>query len=128
MNNAQQRAAPEPVSSEPVSSEPASSKPTFLFDGDCAFCSSCARWIERHLPRQPRVLAWQLTELEPLGVTAAEAAEAVQWVGAQRGSGADAVGRLLAYQGGLWAVAGRLLLLPGVGQLARPATAQSPPS
>lgn len=96
-------------------------EPTFLFDGDCAFCSSCARWIERHLPRQPKVLAWQLTELAPLGVTEAQAAEAVQWVdGPDRAAGADAVGRLLVYQGGSWGLLGRILLLPGVVHLARP--------
>lgn len=99
----------------------AAPEPTFLFDGDCAFCSSCARWIERHLPRQPHLVPWQFADLESLGVTAAEAAEAVQWIsGGERAAGADAVGRLLVFQTGIWGLLGRLILLPGVVHVARP--------
>lgn len=99
--------------------------PTFLFDGDCAFCSSCARWIERHLPRQPRVLAWQFADLAPLEVTAEQCTEAVQWIRTvdepariERASGADAVAQLLIYQPGPWRLLGRAMLLPGVVQVA----------
>jgi predicted DCC family thiol-disulfide oxidoreductase YuxK len=95
-------------------------EPTFLFDGDCAFCSSCARWIERHLPRQPHLLPWQFADLELLGVTAAECSAAVQWIDVDdRAAGADAIGRLLLFQRGPWRVAGRALLLPGVVPIAR---------
>ena len=95
-------------------------EPAFLFDGDCAFCSSCARWIERRLPRQPRLVAWQFADLDALAVTAADCKAAVQWVaGTERAAGADAIGRLLIFQRGAWALAGRALLLPGVVQVAR---------
>jgi predicted DCC family thiol-disulfide oxidoreductase YuxK len=97
-----------------------SAPPTFLFDGDCAFCSLCARWVERHLPRQPHLVPWQFAELEPLGLTAAECSAAVQWIaGDDHAAGADAIGRLLVFQRGGWRAVGRALLLPGVVQIAR---------
>ena len=34
-------------------------RPVFLFDGDCAFCSTCARFIERRIPTSAFVEAWQ---------------------------------------------------------------------
>jgi len=51
-----------------------------VYDGDCAFCSSCARFIERRVPTPANVRAWQLTDLAGLGLTDAECDEAVQWV------------------------------------------------
>ena len=30
--------------------QPGANRPVFLYDGDCAFCTSCARFIERHIP------------------------------------------------------------------------------
>lgn len=54
--------------------------PVFLYDGDCAFCSACARFIERRIPTLASVSAWQLTDLEPLDVTVADCDLAVQWV------------------------------------------------
>ncbi|UYM04435.1 thiol-disulfide oxidoreductase DCC family protein [Solicola gregarius] len=53
---------------------------TFLYDGDCAFCSSCARFVERHIARDVMVLPWQRADLESLGVTAEACDDAVQWI------------------------------------------------
>jgi predicted DCC family thiol-disulfide oxidoreductase YuxK len=76
----------------------------FLFDGDCAFCSSCARFIERRIPTSAEVVAWQLTDLAALGVTQAEAESAVQWVDPDGtvAAGAAGVSRLLEDAGSLW--------------------------
>jgi predicted DCC family thiol-disulfide oxidoreductase YuxK len=76
----------------------------FLYDGDCAFCSSCARFIERRIPTSASVVAWQLTDLDALGVTPAQAESAVQWV-APDGSVASASGAialLLEDAGSFW--------------------------
>jgi predicted DCC family thiol-disulfide oxidoreductase YuxK len=54
--------------------------PTFVYDGDCDFCSSCARFVERWIPTPAAVEAWQLIDIEALGLTVAECDAAVQWV------------------------------------------------
>ena len=93
---------------------------TFLYDGDCAFCSSCARFIERWVPTPADVQAWQLTDLAALGLTDAECDEAVQWVsidadgGRTSASGPGAIAALLRSSrrrglGRLWRGLGRLL-------------------
>jgi predicted DCC family thiol-disulfide oxidoreductase YuxK len=97
-------------------------RPTFVYDGDCAFCSSCARFVLRHVSTRARVVPWQFTDLGPLGLTRAQAEEAVQWVepGRPTRSGPDAIGALLRDAGGWWRPLGALLGLPPALALARP--------
>jgi predicted DCC family thiol-disulfide oxidoreductase YuxK len=87
---------------------------TLVFDGDCGFCTSSARWLEQNLPHPPAVVAWQLVDLDALGLQEQECSRAVQWVGADgvRASGARAIGRLLIDQGPPWAWAGLLTQVP----------------
>jgi predicted DCC family thiol-disulfide oxidoreductase YuxK len=96
--------------------------PLFVFDGDCAFCTKCAEFIERRIPTRARVLPWQFADLDALGLTAAECADAVQWVGADgsRAAGPDAIARLLGDSGPLWRVAGAGLRFPPVRLAAWP--------
>jgi predicted DCC family thiol-disulfide oxidoreductase YuxK len=94
----------------------------FLYDGDCAFCSSCARFIEARIPTRADVRAWQLTDLEPLGVTRDDTEAAVQWI-APDGSvraGPEAIARLLVDAGSFWRPLGWLLDLPPVRWVAWP--------
>jgi predicted DCC family thiol-disulfide oxidoreductase YuxK len=87
------------------------SRPVFLYDGDCAFCSSCARFIERRIRPSAAVVAWQLTDLEPLGVTQPQAEAAVQWIGTDGSvaSGTRAIARLLVDAGRFWRPIGQIL-------------------
>lgn len=87
---------------------------TLLYDGDCGFCTTSAAFIDRWIPTTAHVIAYQHTDLAPLGVTAAQAQEKLQWV-ADDGtvsSGHAAVGRLLVNAGGLWSLPGRIVLVP----------------
>ena len=85
-------------------------KPVFLFDGDCAFCSTCARFIERRIPTSAHVVAWQFADLDALGVTRAAAEAAVQWVDADRiAAGPDAISWLLRDAGSFWRPLGAIL-------------------
>ncbi|WP_327006462.1 DUF393 domain-containing protein [Dactylosporangium sp. NBC_01737] len=83
-------------------------RPTFVFDGDCAFCSSCARFIENRIRPAADVVAWQFSDLDALGLTEEQAGAAVQWVSAGRAptAGPVAIADLLKTAPGL---AGRLL-------------------
>ena len=66
------------------------------------------------------IVAWQLTDLTELGMTAEQATDAVQWVevdGTVR-SGHEAVAAVLGSAGRIWRIAGRALLLPGISSIA----------
>jgi predicted DCC family thiol-disulfide oxidoreductase YuxK len=94
-------------------------RPVLVYDGDCGFCTTCVRLLERIGP-EAEIAAWQLTDLAELGLTEAQAADAVQWVrvdGTVR-SGHEAIAAALAGAGGIWRAAGRALLLPGISWLA----------
>jgi predicted DCC family thiol-disulfide oxidoreductase YuxK len=93
---------------------PPRERPVLVFDGDCGFCTTCARFLERIGP-DAEIVAWQLTDLDALGLTEERASDAVQWVetdGTIR-SGHEAIAAVLGRAGRLWRIAGRLLLLPG---------------
>jgi predicted DCC family thiol-disulfide oxidoreductase YuxK len=90
-----------------------------LYDGDCAFCTKCARGLERIGP-DAEIVAWQLTGLDELGITEEQAADAVQWVqidGTVR-SGHEAIAAVLNSAGGIWKIIGHILLLPGISLMA----------
>ena len=81
--------------------------PTFVYDGDCSFCTSCAEFIERRIPTRARVVPWQFADLDALGLTQQECEQAVQWVSfPRRASGPDAIALLLRDAGRFWGVAG----------------------
>src|SRR4051794_34374310 len=81
--------------------------PIFVYDGDCAFCTTCARFIERRIPTRAMVVPWQFADLPELGLTVKQCEAAVQWVGADgTAAGPDAIARLLRDAGRLWKFAG----------------------
>ncbi len=98
---------------------------SFVYDGDCAFCTRCARWARRRVRPGVRIVAASDVGLAALGLTPAQAAEAAWWVdGGRRERGHRAIGFLLrASRAWWWRLAGLLLLLPGVSPLAGPAYA-----
>ncbi|WP_229069347.1 DCC1-like thiol-disulfide oxidoreductase family protein [Actinoplanes sp. DH11] len=101
----------------------ASAPATFVFDGDCSFCSLCAEFIERRIPTTAKVVPWQFADLDALGLTAEQAEAAVQWVGADGviASGPDAIALMLKDAGRFWSLPGAVLGLRPVSRLAWPA-------
>jgi len=92
-----------------------------IFDGDCAFCSSCVRAAERALPGELHAVPWQrVSDLSVYGLTPEAAAASVQWVDSSGSlaSGHEAVAQVLMAAGGLWWLAGRVMLLPGFSAVA----------
>ncbi|MCU7821518.1 thiol-disulfide oxidoreductase DCC family protein [Kitasatospora sp. DSM 101779] len=107
--------------------------PLLVFDGDCAFCTSCVTWAERY-PRASlssggwQAVPYQFADLAALDagaggrglVTEERADREVLWItpGGRVYGGAQAVARLLMRSGGAWAYAGAVLALPPVRPLA----------
>jgi predicted DCC family thiol-disulfide oxidoreductase YuxK len=92
------------------------SRAVLLFDGDCAFCTSCVGLVERWIRPDAEIVAWQFADLEALGVSEAQASEALQWVepdGAAL-SGHRAVAAMLGSAAAPWRIAAHILLLPGI--------------
>jgi hypothetical protein len=96
--------------------------PTFVYDGDCAFCASCARFVQRWIPTPAAVGAWQLIDIEAVGLTVAECDAAVQWVTSptEHTSGPVAIADLLKASRPWWRAVGRVLGLPPVLRVAWP--------
>jgi predicted DCC family thiol-disulfide oxidoreductase YuxK len=94
-------------------------RPVFLYDGDCSFCTSCARILERIEP-DAKIVAWQDADLGELGITKEQATDAVQWIQSDRTvrSGHEAIAAILNTAGRSWQIAGRILLLPGISWMA----------
>ncbi|MFE9425413.1 thiol-disulfide oxidoreductase DCC family protein [Kitasatospora sp. NPDC006697] len=95
-------------------------EPLLVFDGDCAFCSSCVRAAERWLPGGWAARPWQFTELAELGLTEERAQREVLWVtpAGEVYGGAQAAAKLLLRAGGGWAYLGGVLRLAPVRPVA----------
>lgn len=94
-----------------------------IYDGDCGFCTSAARWAEQGFGHGEQIAAWQVLgeeTLASLGLGPDDVQRAAWWVGADGSldGGHRAVGRALEAAGGWRRVAGELALIPPTGWLA----------
>jgi len=56
-----------------------------IFDGDCGFCTTSARWAERRIADSVAVVPWQSVNLDAFGLTQDDVTTAMYWVdGSQR--------------------------------------------
>ncbi|MFA1550506.1 thiol-disulfide oxidoreductase DCC family protein [Actinomadura chokoriensis] len=93
-----------------------SERPVLVYDGDCGFCTSSVRFLERHVPVQATVVAFQFADLDALGTTAERAQHEVLWIDrdGRVSGGAQAIGRMMTAAGGLWRVPGTVMRVPPV--------------
>jgi predicted DCC family thiol-disulfide oxidoreductase YuxK len=98
---------------------PGPERPVLVFDGDCAFCTTSARWASRWL-RLDSVEPWQRLDLAALGLDETTCQQALQWVAVDGSiqSAEWAVIAALRHAGGLWRVPAGVLAAPGVRVLA----------
>ena len=86
-----------------------------IYDGDCAFCTTAAHWLEDHLATPITVVPWQqIHHLDELGLTVEDVSTAVYWVDAygRTSRGHLGVARALTMTKGPLAVLGWIGLVP----------------
>ena len=97
-------------------------EPTLVYDGDCGFCTSSIRWLERWCRPAAAFVPWQRLDLEANGLTRDEVTHAVQWLPASPTapvrSGAAAAARTLLRSRWPWRPVGALMLVPPISWLA----------
>ena len=94
--------------------------PALIYDGDCAFCGRCAAWIATRLPAGTLVLASGQADLDSLGLSSEQAADAAWWIddGGDHHRGHRAIAAALRACGAGWGMLGRTLTAPGISLLA----------
>jgi len=88
-----------------------------IYDGDCSFCSTSARWMTAHWDGDQQAVAWQhvsADRLQRLGLTLDDVRRAVWWVDPPRPAsrGHLAIARALRTAPGWPAIVGQVLLAP----------------
>lgn len=94
-----------------------------VYDGDCGFCTSSARWIERRLPAEVEVVPWQhVDDLSALGLTVDDVTTAAWWVepGREPQGGHLAIGASLRAAGGAWGLVGWAICCPPLAWIGGP--------
>jgi len=87
-----------------------------VYDGDCGFCTSAARFAQRHISTPARIEPRQRLDLAALGLTRQECEQLLRWVGATRpgqprrtAAGPEAIVALLRGSTRGWRILGSLL-------------------
>jgi predicted DCC family thiol-disulfide oxidoreductase YuxK len=88
-----------------------------VYDGDCSFCSSSARWIAARWQGPEQAVAWQhlsADQRERLGLSLDDVRCAAWWVDrdGRRSRGHVAIARALRAAPGWPSIVGRILLIP----------------
>jgi predicted DCC family thiol-disulfide oxidoreductase YuxK len=91
-------------------------RPILIFDGDCAFCTSSAQWLQRRLKSGVAVEPWQYVDLALYGTDSHRAQHEVLWVdySGRLYGGAQAIAQSLIDGGGGWGAAGQMMTVPPV--------------
>jgi len=102
---------------------PPAPRPVLVFDGDCGFCTTTARLLQRLVERGGRdfaVAPWQELDLDALGLTTRSCRTAAQWVGRDGTVRAGHLSIAAALRAGrpVWRPVGVVLTLPGISALA----------
>lgn len=115
-------ASPMPgATAEPNPPSPPTLSGTLIYDGDCGFCTATARWAERRLSDDYRVVPSQQTDLAAFGLTNEDATRSAWWIDPD-GTRSDehrCIAKALRAMRPPWPALGRLLTLGPISPLAR---------
>ncbi|BDQ00728.1 DUF393 domain-containing protein [Aquiluna sp. KACHI24] len=85
----------------------------FIFDGDCSFCSTSARFLEKITRHRVPIKPYQFLNLEQVGVPRQDAEAAVQFlIAGERYQGARAIAEALIASKTTWVLAGWFIKTP----------------
>ncbi len=92
-----------------------------IFDGDCGFCTSVARWAKRRLPSTVRVVPWQFEDLAAHGLGPEDTRAALIWIDREGRAhrGHVAATRVLRRMTGVWPAFGAAIAAPPIDALAK---------
>jgi len=98
------------------------SQGTLVYDGDCGFCTTSAKWIEGHLGDEVQVEMWQALDLESMGLTTDDVTTAAYFVDPDGTlhRGHAGIGRSLEQMSLPFRVAGWAMQRPPVSWVAAP--------
>lgn len=87
-----------------------------LFDGDCGFCTTSARFVERWIKPDADLKPFQFEDLDSYGTTWERAEYEILWIepGGKTYGGVQAFAALLRAKGGLYLIPGTLMRVPPV--------------
>lgn len=93
--------------------------PILLYDGDCAFCSTTIRLLQKWMARPPRMVPFQFTDVQEYGLTKQECSEEIKFVDAsmQIHGGEAAFKKVFFEAGGFWRLFGGILATPIIRQI-----------
>jgi len=88
---------------------------TVIYDGDCAFCSSSVRFLQRVVKPGATFVPYQFINPADFGLTLAECETALRYVHPDGSTfaGHEAYRQMLKQEGGAWAALGFLMRTPG---------------
>ena len=92
-----------------------------IYDGDCGFCTATARWVERRLSEDYKVVPSQQIDLGAHSLTEDDVARSAWWIGSDgtRWDDHRSIAGALRAMGGPWPAVGRILVLGPISPLAR---------
>lgn len=93
-------------------------RPVMIFDGDCAFCSSSARVLQKLTKSRVAIEPYQFLNLSEYGLTEELTAKAVYFVSTKTYVANRAIAQCLIDSKTAWAFAGHLMNLPVVSSIA----------
>ena len=95
--------------------------PILLYDGDCSFCSTTIRFLERSLKSHPTMIPFQFTELKPFGLTEEECSAEIKFVNrnGEIFGGSVAFAELFKESAGLFKPLGHLMTIPLISFLGK---------
>lgn len=92
-----------------------------IYDGDCAFCSTCVRLARRLMKEAPDMQPHQMLNLEEFGTSTEECDKVLHFISANGRVyvAHEAVRQIFFAAGGMWRVIGLVMRIPGIYFLMR---------